>query len=301
MKVFVAGATGVVGWRSVRELVAAGHDVTGLARTPEKSALLEGLGATAVTFDVLDRDAVLTHASGHDAVINLLTHIPKMSKAALPGAFKENNELRTHASAHLAAAALEGGGRFVQESITFPYADAGDEWITEESPRLESKFLASTNTAEANALALPDGVVLRFAQFYSSDSHHSVGAVHAARRGLAAVPGKTDGYWSFIYADDAARAAVAALEAPPGIYNVAEDEPMTRREGAAVLAGLLGKKKLRTGPAGALGKVPGDTVSVMTGSNRISNKKFKASTGWSPKVPSQREGWPLILKELGDE
>ena len=110
MKVFVAGATGVVGWRTVRELVAAGHDVTGLARSPEKSALLVGLGATPVTFDVLDRGAVLTHASGHDAVINLLTHIPKMTKAALPGAFGENNELRTHASEHLAARVRVGAG-----------------------------------------------------------------------------------------------------------------------------------------------------------------------------------------------
>ena len=54
MKIFVAGATGVVGWRSVRELVAAGHDVTGLARTDEKAKLLDGLGAKPVAFDVFD-------------------------------------------------------------------------------------------------------------------------------------------------------------------------------------------------------------------------------------------------------
>lgn len=296
MKIFIAGATGVAGWRSVRELVKAGHEVTALARTDEKAKLVDSLGARPVTFDVFDADATKTHAAGHDAIVNLLTHIPRMSKAAVPGAFKENDRLRFEASANLAAAA---NGRMIQESITFPYGDHGDEWITEESSRVESKFLASTNAAEANALALEGGVVLRFAQFYSADSHHTIDQVRAARRGIAATPGKTDGYWSLIYCDDVATAVVAALEAPAGIYNVAEDTPLTRREGAAVLAEALGRKKVHTGLAGIAGKVPSTTVSVMTGSARISNAKFKQATGWAPQVPSQREGWPLILEEMG--
>jgi nucleoside-diphosphate-sugar epimerase len=124
--------------------------------------------------------------------------------------------------------------------------------------------------------------------------------VRAARHGIAALPGKTDGYWTLVHCDDVATSVLAALDAPAGIYNIAEDEPMTRRDGAAVLAAALGKKKVRTGLAGLAGKVPSATVSVMTGSARISNAKFKAATGWAPKVPSQREGWPLILKEMTD-
>lgn len=289
MKVFVAGATGVVGWRAVRELVAAGHDVTGLARTADKSALLEGLGAVPATFEILDRDSVLTHVSGYDAVINLLTHIPRVSKALLPGVWKENDRLRTVASANLAAAS---NGHMIQESITFTYSDGGDGWLTEESPRVANKNLASVEAAESNALALDDGVVLRFAQFYSADSHHTVDQLRAARRGVAATPGDPAGYWSLVHADDVATAVVAALDAAPGVYNVAEDDPMTRRDAAQLIAGLLHKKKLRhvLSPITYLGM-----------SARVSNKKFKGATSWSPQVPSQREGWPLILKELGDE
>jgi nucleoside-diphosphate-sugar epimerase len=295
MRIFVAGGTGVAGWRAVRELVKAGHDVTALARTDEKAKLIHGLGAKPVAFDVFDAADVKTHAAGHDVIVNLLTHIPRMSKAAVPGSFNENDRLRDEASANLAAAS---NGRIIQESITFPYGDHGDEWITEESSRVESKFLASTNAAEANALALAGGVVLRFAQFYSPDSHHTIDQVRAARRGIAASPGKSDGYWTLVHCDDVATAVVAALDAPAGIYNVAEDEPMTRREGAAVLAGALGKKKVRTGLAGIAGKVPSKTLSIMTGSARVSNAKFKTATGWAPRVPSQREGWPLILAEM---
>ncbi len=303
MKIFVAGATGVVGWRSVRELVGAGHDVSGLARTPEKAAVLTGLGAAPVTFDVLDPDAVRAHVGRFDTVVNLLTHIPRMSKSPLPGAFKENDRLRAEASMHLSHAALEGGGRYIQESITFVYLDQGDGWVTEDTPREASGFVGAVNAAENNAFAVSDqggtGVVLRFAQFYSADSHHTVDAVKYARRGVAAVPGKPDSYWTYIYADDAARAVVAALDVPSGIYNIAEDEPSTRRDGAAALAAALGKRKVRTGPAGLLARVPSAKVSVLTRSSRVSNAKFKQATGWAPQVPSQRQGWPLILTEMG--
>jgi uncharacterized protein YbjT (DUF2867 family) len=94
MRIFVAGATGVAGWRATRELAKAGHEITGLARTDEKAARLERLGAKPVSFDVFDAADVKAHVAGHDVVVNLLTHIPKMAKAALPGVWNENNRLR---------------------------------------------------------------------------------------------------------------------------------------------------------------------------------------------------------------
>ncbi len=177
MKVFVAGATGVVGWRAVRDLVAAGHEVTALARSDEKAKLVSDLGAKPVAFDVFDAADVLANAAGHDAVVNLLTHIPPMTKAAVPGAWKENNRLRSEASLNLSAAALDGGGFYVQESITFLYVDAGDEWLTEESPRDATPLVESTNAAEAAADSVTahggTGIVLRFAQFYAPEASHT--------------------------------------------------------------------------------------------------------------------------------
>ncbi len=304
MKIFVAGATGVIGRRAVRELVAAGHDVTALARTPEKAELVESMGATPVTFDVFEREAVLTHASGHDAVVNLLTHIPPLTKAAMAGAWAENSRIRTEASVNLAAAALAGGGRFIQESITFLYEDAGDQRLHEDSPWEATKLVESTNAAEGAAADVTAqagiGVVLRFAQFYAAEASHTRDSLRAARTGMAPAVGDPDGYATFIYADDAARAVLAALAVAPGIYNIAEDEPLTRREGAAVMAQALGKKKLRTGLSKVFGKVIGSQGSLLSRSNRVSNAKFKAATGWTPSVPSQREGWPLILQEMAE-
>ena len=116
MKVFVSGATGVVGRPAVRLLVAAGHSVTAAARGPEKAALLSSLGATPVIVDLFDPAAVRAAVAGHDAVVNLATHIPATSRAAMPGAWAENDRIRREVSRNLVDAALATGAtRYVQK------------------------------------------------------------------------------------------------------------------------------------------------------------------------------------------
>src|SRR5207249_4199646 len=92
------------------------------------------------------------------------------------------------------------------------------------------------------------GVVLRFAMFYGTGASHTESQLKAARFGLSPFPGPKDAYQSFIHLDDAATAVAAALTASAGTYNVAEDEPATRRELAAALSGALGKRPARSIP-----------------------------------------------------
>ena len=296
MKVFVAGATGVIGRRAVPALVAGGHEVTGVARTPEKAALLQGLGATPVTVDLFDPAAVRSAAAGHDAVCNLATHIPPLTKAALPRAWAENDRIRTEASANLAAAVE--GGRFVQESITFPYRDGGDDWLDEDTPYEAPGFTQSVETAEAAAHAV-DGVVLRFGMFYAPDAAHTLDIVRLARKRVAALIGKPEAYASQIHAEDAGSAVVAALTAPPGTYNVVEDEPMRREDIFAVLAEVLGTKPPRKVPT-TVAKLGGAKSTMLMRSQRVSNRRFKDATGWSPRYPSQREGLPAVVRDMAD-
>ncbi|HYL51743.1 MAG TPA: NAD(P)H-binding protein, partial [Acidimicrobiia bacterium] len=101
MRVFVAGATGVAGRRAVARLVAAGHDVTGIARSAQKEALLASLGARSVRVGLFDPEAVRHAVAGHDAVVNLATKIPTLSKMAQMSAWQENERIRREASAHL--------------------------------------------------------------------------------------------------------------------------------------------------------------------------------------------------------
>src|ERR1700722_3681231 len=120
MKIFVAGATGVVGSRAVPLLLHAGHRVTALARTAERAKSLQEAGATPVTVSLFETQPLIDAVAGHDAVINLATHIPDLARAARSSAWAENDRIRTEGSRNLVDAALAAGAsRYVQESVCF--------------------------------------------------------------------------------------------------------------------------------------------------------------------------------------
>src|SRR4051794_16308971 len=135
MRIFMSGATGVIGKRAIPILIAAGHQVTASGRTPEKRAQLESLRAFATNVDLFDPEQVRHALQGQDAAINLATHIPPASKIFLRGAWRENDRIRSIASGVLVKAAIEQNVRiFIQESFAPIYEDAGDRWIDESAP-----------------------------------------------------------------------------------------------------------------------------------------------------------------------
>lgn len=304
MKIFVTGATGVVGRRAVPLLAAAGHEVTAVARTPEKARRLEHAGARPVTVSLFDADGVRRALAGHDAVINLATHIPRSTlQILLPWAWRENDRIRREASSVLVDGALaEGVPRFVQESFAPMYPDRGGEWIDEEVPPNPARYNRSTLDAERSAARFTHGggtgVVLRYAGFYGPDASHVPDLIRFARRGMSALPGRPEAYISSLSHDDAAAAAVAALTVPAGIYNVGDDEPLRRAEFGAVIAAGIGVPPPRPQPAW-MARLMGSIGELLSRSVRISNRKFREAAGWAPRYPSLREGWPALLAEMG--
>ena len=126
-KVFVSGATGVLGRRVVAELVVAGFDVTGVARRPANHADLAALGVRPVDLDLFDRAAVHAAVAGHEVVCNLATAIPVGDCANNPSAWEANDRIRRDGSRNLVDATLAAGAsRYLQESIAFVYADGGE-------------------------------------------------------------------------------------------------------------------------------------------------------------------------------
>jgi nucleoside-diphosphate-sugar epimerase len=301
MKIFVAGATGVLGSRAVRLLVAAGHEVTGISRSAAKAASLQAAGVTPATVDLFDAEAVNAALAGHDAVINLATHIPDLSRATRPSAWQENDRIRTEGSRILVDAALAAGARrYVQESIAFFYVDGGADWREEETPMEVPDFAAAFQNAEAQAARFTEagnvGVVLRFAMFYAAGASHTEAQLKAARLGLSPFPGPKDAYQSFIHVDDAASAVVSALDVPGGVYNVAEDEPATRGELATALADALGKRRPGRAIPG-VAKLGGEKTAYLSRSVRVSNRRFRDASGWSPTYPTPAEGWKQVVAE----
>jgi nucleoside-diphosphate-sugar epimerase len=305
MKVFVTGATGVAGSGVVPALVAAGHDVTAVSRSEVKAELVRSWGADPVAIDLFDPVATMSAVEGHEAVCNLATHIPSLTKAGLPGAWKENDRIRRVVSTHLVDAALAAGtAHFVQESIGFVYPDRGDEWITEEVEPQPTAVTRSALDAEATIARFTadgrTGVVIRFAQFYGPGATHSVQAVRmAARFGVAPTIGDAHGYLSSIHRDDLGPAVVAALGAPAGVYNVGDDEPLRRSELHAVFAEALGRERLHD-LGKLMARVGGSKSESVGRSQRLANTAFTAATGWAPTVPSARVGWlPIIASQAG--
>ncbi|HEY8166353.1 MAG TPA: NAD(P)-dependent oxidoreductase [Gemmatimonadaceae bacterium] len=299
MRIFVAGATGVIGRRVVPQLIDAGHRVTAVGRTPEKQNLLTKLGATPVMVDLFDSEDVGLAVEGHDVVINLATKIPPSSRAFMPGAWRDNTYIRRFASGNLArAASATRAERFIQESFAPIYADAGDGWIDEQSPVKVPKYARAVLDAEAAAAGFTErggiGIVLRFAFFYGPDSGYLIDTIKMVRKGFAPTFGKAESFMSSVSHDDAATGVIAALGARKGVYNVSDDEPLTRREYIDSLAAALGVKPPRIPPA-FIARLLGSVGEVLSRSQRISNKKLKNETGWTPVFPSVREGWKVSV------
>jgi nucleoside-diphosphate-sugar epimerase len=292
--IVITGATGVVGRRAVRELLSRGHRVVGVTRSARGRSLLEGLGARAVEAEVFDQPALESAFSGADIVINLLTHVPPADRMALPGAWDENDRLRREASAVIARAAqAAGAGRLVQESLSFLYADAGDAWVDEGAPVTGGGTTTAALTAETNATHLfaGDTVILRFGMFIGPDSHLSRANIENARRGISPSVGRRDAYLATLWLDDAGAAVAAALVAPAGTYNVADEDPPTRAEIDAALAAVVGREALRP----PVDEIPPD-LEPLSRSQRVSIRKLREATGWTPRVRAGTDGWHLTAE-----
>ncbi|HEY4129849.1 MAG TPA: NAD(P)H-binding protein, partial [Gemmatimonadaceae bacterium] len=274
-RIFVTGATGVVGRRAVPLLVARGHQVTAVGRNPAKLASLATMGASTVALDLFDATAVRRAVENHDVVINLATHMPSSTiKMMFKRSWKENDRVRREGSAILVDAALAAGvRRFVQESFAPIYEDGGSRWIDENWPTRPVSYNRTVADAENSAARFASkggsAVVLRFAWFYGSDNilHDMLDSV---RRGWSPVAGDAHAYWSSLAHEDAAVAVVAALEAVGGTYNVCDDEPLTRREFADALAAAIGARSPKLIPHW-LGAIGGSTMELLGRSIRMSN------------------------------
>jgi nucleoside-diphosphate-sugar epimerase len=298
MRILLAGASGVFGRALTPALIAAGHEVVGITRTPDGVRMIEEMGAGSVVADVLDRDQLLAAVGDRrfDAVISQLT---ALKKAPMRNKDMDvTNVLRTVGTENLMAAAkATGATRFLTQSMIFGYGygDLGPGPITEDaffgpSPR---KAFALHGEAmlrnEQIAFSEPgiDGIALRYGLFYGDQATYAY--VDFLKAGK--LPIVNAGTNSFVHLADAASATVAALERGKGgeAYNVVDDTPARFAAVALEVAKDFKTKTPRTVPAWLTKPMPYLNCFI-TGRWIISNAKAKAELGWQPQYPSFHEG-----------
>jgi 2-alkyl-3-oxoalkanoate reductase len=309
MRVFVAGASGAIGRPTVRRLVAAGHEVTGMTRREERAAEIRAAGAEAVVCDVYDARALnrAVRVARPEAVVHLLTALPPRFRPR-SNYLAPTNRIRTEGTRNLVAAARQAGARrLVAESVAFFYRPAGGSVKDEEAPLFEEaeppfrEALAAATQLERQVLGAEglEGVVLRYGWLYGPGTYYGRGGSQAqdTLKRRAPIVGPGSGIFSFVHVEDAAAATVAAVEGgPPGVYNIVDDEPAPLREWLPVYAAALGAKPPRRVPRWLARLVAGGaTADAAVAMRGATNEKAKRELGWQPAHPSWRSGFPSTL------
>jgi len=315
MKVFVAGATGVLGRALVPQLVARGHEVVGMTKSASKQDLVRSLGARPVVADALDPDAVAQAVASAEpeVIVHQLTALSgpmSVRDARHPERFRGaimTNRLRTEATDHLLAAGRAvGARRFVAQSFgAFRYARTGGPVQTEDNP-LDPNPPAPLRPVVEGLLYLEDavtkidwgeGLALRYGGFYGPGTSISQApdAVMAApiRKRRFPIIGDGGGVMSYIHVEDAAAATAIAVEGrQSGVYYIVDDEPAPVREWLPVLASALGAKPPRRIPRWLGRLLAGEAATIMmTEARGASNEKAKRELGWTPRYASWRQGF----------
>lgn len=293
MRIAVVGATGVIGRAVVPALVNGGHDVVGLARTPEKARLLESLGAMARTTSLLDQAGLVSMFTGADVVCNVATHVPVGLAAARPGAWRAHDRLRSDGVRRVVVAARAAGvRRVVQESVSFLYADHGDDWVTEQSPLAITR---ATEPASVGELTVQDyacgsraGVVLRLGTIVGDDGLTRF-QLRSAQQGHPVGVGRPDGWAHVVHTDDLGSAVLAALRVPSGVYNVGA-QPVRRADLVSGFATAAGRDRVDfVGPV--LRRLGGVRLEPLTRSLRVSSRLFHEASGWQPSRSAFDASW----------
>jgi nucleoside-diphosphate-sugar epimerase len=310
MKIFLAGATGVVGQALIPLLTSHGHTVVGTTRSASKVARLREMGAEPVVVDGLDRDGVLAAvaAARPDAIVHQMTALSgDLDLRKFEQTFAPTNRLRTRGTDILVEAARENGvERIVAQSFAgWPSERTGGPVKTEDDPFDPQPPKQVRTGLEAirhleRAVTGAGGIALRYGGFYGPGTSFAPGGEHwdALMGRKFPIVGNGNGVWSFAHIDDVASGTLAALESgvPGRIYNIADSDPAPVREWLPFVADAIGAPPPRHVPRW-IGRLMGEhLVVMMTEIRGASNERARRELGWEPAWPTWREGIPALAR-----
>lgn len=307
MRVFLTGATGVLGRRLVDQLTDRDHEVVGLVRDEDGEQAVEYRGGNPRYGDVLDRDRLAAAVDADiDVAIHAATAIPASTKPS-EADWEHNDRVRKEGAKNLLAVLPDGIRQVLFPSVVWIARQPDGSQFDETADRYPDR--ATQSAADVEDLLTErasqsefEATILRCGFFYAPDARDTLswgrqllaGDLPIVGGGLL---GRRDAELSVIHADDAAAAFVAAVEQESsGIYHIVDDEPVTA---AALFSGFAERLD-----APEPSRMPGwlarffignINAQGMTNAMPTSNEKSKRKLGWEPTYSTYREGLDGIV------
>ena len=306
MKVFVTGASGVLGHRLVERLADRGHRVYGLVRDEAGADLVTARGGTPRRGDVLDRNSLERAVPDVDILVHAATSIPTATKPA-PEAWEQNDRVRRDGIENLVAVAGDRVDRICFPSVVWVARQPDGTWFDETADRYPDRTSRSAATVEEYLTDASDEegfdvTILRCGFFYAPDAAHTrqFGQSLLSRnlpivgRGIL---GREDARLSFLHADYAAHAFATAIDAEvTGTYHVVDDQPATFAEFLEAFATNLNAPRPYRVPAWlARYFIGAENTNLLSKPMLTSNDRFHDATGWEPMYPTYREGLSQVV------
>jgi nucleoside-diphosphate-sugar epimerase len=302
MKVFIAGASGVLGRRLVRQFVARGHSVIGLARSPKSESAVSEAGGEPRHADLFDAESLAKAAEGCDTVIHAATAIPVKRKTT-PADWAMNDHIRRKGTRCLTEAAAKIGAKtYLQQSIAWVARPKDESPFDEDSqvvpePAIQSAIDSEAIAREAESAEGFTVSILRGGFFYDSESAHTRMLADALRKRQMPLIGSGDAEWAMIHSDDAASAYVVAAEKPQsGVWHIVDNELVQVGTFLKEFAARLDAPAPRRVPVWLARWLAGEqAVEYFTRSTRTNNAPFRHDFSWTLRYPTYREGLDQIV------
>jgi nucleoside-diphosphate-sugar epimerase len=283
MRIFLTGATGYIGTAVAERLLAAGHQITALARSDASAARLRSAGIEPVQGDFTNPGSVAAAARNADGVISMATtYDPAIDGPAIDGIVE----------------ALAGSNKpFIYTSGIWSHGDTAGKVVDESSPPKPAALVAWRQGVEDRVLAAAKQkirtVVIRPAIVYGRGAGIPAGFVDSARKeGAAQFVGTGENRWPFVHVDDLADLYLLALEkAPPGtlLLGVSGPSHSVRDVAAAASRGAGAEGRIRAWPLEEARKKLGPYADALVLDQQASGKRAQQLLGWRPHRPDVLE------------